>query len=34
MKPFALALVALLLTGSAPAAGQARRATLEGIEPA
>jgi hypothetical protein len=35
MKPFApaLALVALSLTGSAPGAGQARRATLEGIEP-
>jgi Tol biopolymer transport system component len=34
MKPFALALVALSLTGSAPAASQAGGATLEGIEPA
>jgi hypothetical protein len=34
MKPVALALVALSLAGSAPAADQARRATLERIEPA
>src|SRR4029450_2468795 len=34
MKPVALALVALSLAGSALAADQARRATLEGIEPA
>jgi dipeptidyl aminopeptidase/acylaminoacyl peptidase len=34
MKPIALALVALSLAGSAPAADQARRVTLEGIEPA